>query len=272
MKKLLLGFAMLTFAFMAFGQKDLMSDFNGDFESGLDGLDTIWRFPEVGGAGDSWWGMTDDSYEGDSAIEVFWKLDADNVELVFDTWSGGVEVLPETVYIFRWAAYVLEGGAPNFAVTLGFFDADGAVAGESGGQFPVGDFYEEFEHTGTSPANAATMWIGFRLYGADGSRWPTADKTTIIDNVQLWENFNSTAVKDVSVKEMSFYPNPVENNLNIVSESAVKSVSIYNIAGQRVKEISGNVTTINVESLASGMYIVKMESELGSATQKMMKK
>ena len=34
MKKLLLGFAMLTFAFMAFGQKDLMSDFNGDFESG----------------------------------------------------------------------------------------------------------------------------------------------------------------------------------------------------------------------------------------------
>ena len=57
--------------------------------------------------------------------------------------------------------------------------------------------------------------------------------------------------------EASLYPNPVTNTLNIEMSNEVKSIEIYNILGQKVLEASNK--QINVSSLVSGIYMVKIQ-------------
>ncbi|MEN8155540.1 MAG: LamG-like jellyroll fold domain-containing protein [Bacteroidota bacterium] len=261
----------------------ILNDWNGTFDMPFDTVDNKnpWRFPEIDGPGTSYWELSDDSYEGSGAVKTFWPAGV-TTELVFDTWGPGwdgkIEVLPDSTYVFKFAAYAVEGGAPILHTTLGFFDNSGetpAVAGETSMDFTLGDFYEEFEHVGVAPANTTSFWIGFRLFNADGSRWPASDYTIMIDEVQLLSTYDDPTVgigqKAVNLVA-SFYPNPAGDMIQIKSETILTGVTIYNVAGQMVKEVSENFESINVEELSTGMYFIKMDAESGSSTQKMIKR
>lgn len=54
------------------------------------------------------------------------------------------------------------------------------------------------------------------------------------------------------------YPNPVSDILNIETETAIKTIEIYNIQGQRVK--TSNQKQLNVSDLAAGLYLVKIQN------------
>jgi len=59
-----------------------------------------------------------------------------------------------------------------------------------------------------------------------------------------------------------------------VSEEVDKSninLTIYNIAGQLVKEVQGPNSEVNVSKLSSGLYFVKINSDLGSVIKKIIK-
>jgi hypothetical protein len=79
-------------------------------------------------------------------------------------------------------------------------------------------------------------WGGLRLAG-----WPTG----IAKNA-----FNTSGMK--------LYPNPVRNILN-VSLKNLKAIEVYNVTGQLLlsSKTSGDSHTLNVESLKSGIYILK---------------
>ncbi|MGO3181784.1 MAG: T9SS type A sorting domain-containing protein [Aequorivita sp.] len=68
--------------------------------------------------------------------------------------------------------------------------------------------------------------------------------------------------QDVSQNTVSFFPNPVENILHLNSKEAIDSVSVYTITGQLVSNIthSENKTELNLSSLATGVYLVKVTS------------
>lgn len=71
------------------------------------------------------------------------------------------------------------------------------------------------------------------------------------------------AVSDVTKKsKISVYPNPATNVLNIKSDSKIAEVSIYDAAGKIVKTTAE--TSINVENLAKGSYIVSIKYADGS--------
>ena len=65
------------------------------------------------------------------------------------------------------------------------------------------------------------------------------------------------AVGDASNAKFSYYPNPVVDYLNISSSTKVESVSVYNIAGQKMpvsaKLVNGKV---DMSKLAPGVYII----------------
>lgn len=65
------------------------------------------------------------------------------------------------------------------------------------------------------------------------------------------------AVGDASNAKFSYYPNPVVDYLNISSSTKVESVSVYNIAGQKMpvsaKLVNGKV---DMSKLAPGLYII----------------
>ncbi len=77
---------------------------------------------------------------------------------------------------------------------------------------------------------------------------------------------------------LNIFPNPVSELMNVtfdLPESTQLSVVVYNAVGQVVKSLNtanytaGNHTlAIDVADLASGMYMVSMQSDKGSMTQK----
>lgn len=71
------------------------------------------------------------------------------------------------------------------------------------------------------------------------------------------------AVSDVTKKSsVSVYPNPATDVVNIKSDKKVENVSIYDVAGKIVKTTTE--TSINVENLAKGSYIVSIKYVDGS--------
>jgi ELWxxDGT repeat protein len=80
-------------------------------------------------------------------------------------------------------------------------------------------------------------------------------------NVDDFENINITDKFDFTI-----YPNPVNNLLNIQSNSVIKSGVIYNLLGKKISTI--NTNTIDVSRFKSGIYILKLEDELGNISSK----
>jgi hypothetical protein len=67
-----------------------------------------------------------------------------------------------------------------------------------------------------------------------------------------------------AVSELSVYPNPVKNVLNIETLTIIETVEVYNMLGSKV--MSSNSTKLNVEQLSVGLYTVKIIDDLGNTT------
>ncbi|MBP6303635.1 MAG: T9SS type A sorting domain-containing protein [Bacteroidia bacterium] len=80
---------------------------------------------------------------------------------------------------------------------------------------------------------------------------------TIYYNAETW----AVSSRAVSSKELSFYPNPAQTEINFRydAKNPVRG-EIYNIIGNKVKSFSHNtfITSVNIEDLPKGMYIVRM--------------
>lgn len=73
--------------------------------------------------------------------------------------------------------------------------------------------------------------------------------------------------------KLALYPNPVTNNVFLSSfNQKIEKIMIYNITGELVKTISTNVENIDVSNLNAGSYLVKVITDQGSFTKKMLKK
>ncbi|WP_294820579.1 T9SS type A sorting domain-containing protein [uncultured Flavobacterium sp.] len=73
---------------------------------------------------------------------------------------------------------------------------------------------------------------------------------------------------------LTFFPNPVNDVLNISYNEAISGVVVYNLLGQPVLKAAPNATSAQVDmsSLAAGSYIVKLSSGDSSATIKVIKR
>ena len=74
------------------------------------------------------------------------------------------------------------------------------------------------------------------------------------------------------LKEISLYPNPTNSMFKVeVPNDSVKTISVIDVMGKVVA--TSNVSTVDVTNLASGIYIVKVETTSGkTGTQKLIKK
>ena len=107
-------------------------------------------------------------------------------------------------------------------------------------------------------------WVSF---GEDKNK-----ELYIIDNFgsiyKIEGNILSTT--DFNINTVSIYPNPASNNLNVKSSnnSYIKNISIYDLKGSiaLTKNISGlTETNISINSLQTGIYMVKVSSAKGTS-------
>ncbi|WP_233702002.1 pectate lyase family protein [Kaistella palustris] len=77
-----------------------------------------------------------------------------------------------------------------------------------------------------------------------------------------------------TAKAIKVYPNPVTDVLNLVipAEEKVTQVSVFNMAGQQMKTFSGGNTSLNLQNLTAGLYLVKIQTTKGVHIQKIIKK
>jgi len=73
----------------------------------------------------------------------------------------------------------------------------------------------------------------------------------------------TTSLNEYFILDFSIYPVPAEDFINIISESTIIKKSIFNILGQLVIE-KGVESKINISSLTSGVYYIKVVDENGN--------
>ncbi|MDR0790062.1 MAG: leucine-rich repeat protein [Bacteroidales bacterium] len=87
---------------------------------------------------------------------------------------------------------------------------------------------------------------------------------------QYWSVLNygeCVGLNDIDgVAEVSIYPNPVKDVLNIDCVDKVESVEVFNLLGQKV--YAGIKTTIDVSNFTKGNYVVKVYTDKGVMTKK----
>lgn len=93
----------------------------------------------------------------------------------------------------------------------------------------------------------------------------------IVDNIII-KDMDQMAVSDVSKPQISVYPNPASEFLNIRTDDKIKSVRIYDAIGNLVKTENDHLSIISIASLPKGNYMVTIETDKGSETKKIIKK
>lgn len=93
----------------------------------------------------------------------------------------------------------------------------------------------------------------------------------IVDNIII-RDMDQMAVSDVSRSQISIYPNPASEFLNIRTDDKIKSVKIYSATGNLVNTENDHLSILNIASLPKGNYMITIETDKGSETKKIIKK
>jgi hypothetical protein len=121
----------------------------------------------------------------------------------------------------------------------------------------------------------------FTACGPDsGGPFESADCSNHAGTQLINDSFNSSgstlSTTDVLLTEndIKIYPNPVKDALQIknTSEIQIDKVEIYNMLGKRIQVIQKPKNSINVSQLSKGIYLLKLITEKGSSTKRIMKK
>ena len=85
-----------------------------------------------------------------------------------------------------------------------------------------------------------------------------------VEDYTIQVNSATTGTTNVDKAKVSVYPNPFHDVLNISDVKGVKSVSVSDVAGRLVKNMKA-AAQLNLSDLKTGMYIVTLHMEDGSA-------
>jgi len=121
------------------------------------------------------------------------------------------------------------------------------------------------------------LYIGFGVYKPITSYSGTLIK---YDNIKLSAVPNRPTFANVNEwisSKFNVYPNPATNIVNITNSEnvLVNQITIYDVTGKQVSTQNYNNETqlqLNVENLASGTYMLHLETNEGMAVKKLVKK
>ncbi len=142
----------------------------------------------------------------------------------------------------------------------------------------------EVNYEQTSVVNTADVqWKMFA--GTNLSNWKSIATTTtaIPENTLLGLRFGNIrpitpqnanvaflSTETFTASNFSIYPNPATSTISISSNENYETVSVYNMMGAEVISTTGD--SVNVENLASGLYILKLSNNSQSVTKRFIKK
>ena len=149
----------------------------------------------------------------------------------------------------------------NWVRIIGSFTADSNYT-----KFAFGNFFDDSNTDTLSPIGCNS---GVAYYFID-------DIAISTDSTDAY-NYIYTGIEENSFEDqISIYPNPANNHINITKENDVDdlSISIYNTIGQILyseEKVNTNSTHIDISNISNGLLFIKIESKNNSFTYKLLK-
>lgn len=180
---------------------------------------------------------------------------------------------------YKQAALNLTDGVPADYLAVSIMDAVPTSGSSPSGTFmdyvPTAAPLTEFTQlTGTIPASAAgtTKYLVFTFRSTNNASVP-AQAFGAVDDIELKYDSPSLSRGEFNASNIAVYPNPVKDLLNINAADTIDSVTIFNLFGQNLytKEINAAATTVDMAALATGTYIVNVQSGKNVKTIKIVK-
>tara|TARA_B100000809_G_C15131922_1_gene528838 strand:+ start:1502 stop:2794 length:1293 start_codon:yes stop_codon:yes gene_type:complete len=163
-----------------------------------------------------------------------------NTTMVLSTYAtvAFIKVFNADFSVLKEESVILEGAGTNFSVIYTNVEAEDAV-----------------------------VQYGFQVKGLNAN---PSNETTLGSVVVAG---GTLGVNDFNTINVSVYPNPTTNNLNIQSDEQIMNIAVYNTLGQMVNNTSPNATNFSIETanLDTGMYFAILSTEKGSKTVKFIK-
>ncbi len=164
-----------------------------------------------------------------------------NTTMVLSTYTtvAFIKVFNSDFSVLKQESVALGGDGSSFSVTYNNVESDDAVV----------QYGFQVLGLNANPVNEAAL----------GSVIVTSDEIA--------------AVNDFNAINVSVYPNPTINKINIQSDEQITNVVVYNTLGQMVKSASPDATNFSMETanLDAGIYFAKLSTEKGSKTVKFIK-
>ena len=267
MKKIyLLAFALGAFAFSTQAQVELTDDFESYTMGDVSPQADHWRTwsGNSGGAEDA--DVTDDeALSGIKSLHIDGSGITDMILLTPTAPMFGT-------YTIQWYSYIPAGASGYFNMQAAlsasgsawtqalmggnvYFNCSGSEAGQGGvsgltdcSTYDQVFFAQVFEFE----PQVFTELAGIDFYSAS----PNNDM--YIDDITMANGILST--EDFTEDKFSVYPNPVKDILNIESAASVDKITVYDVLGKVVlQKKPGKISpTVNMGSLSSGTYMVKV--------------
>ena len=101
--------------------------------------------------------------------------------------------------------------------------------------------------------------------------WSDNDARILIDNVVI-QDASLSSLSSIQQNELVIYPNPAQDYIILPKLSEIQSLSIYDLSGRLLKQISPSSKKINISNLSSGTYIVNIKCNEKTVKTKLIKK
>lgn len=79
----------------------------------------------------------------------------------------------------------------------------------------------------------------------------------------------TSITENESANKVSFYPNPASEELFFLNYNLIKNMAIYSLTGKKAVAYTSVTQKIDISSLNSGVYFVKLTTDKGDITKKL---
>ena len=90
--------------------------------------------------------------------------------------------------------------------------------------------------------------------------------------VAILAGINGTAVAENELPQVTLYPNPTKESVNILAEEGLRCITVYNVLGQQTTKINLNGEhrfLLSTNNYYPGVYVVNIVTEKGTTTQRL---